>query len=76
MALSEGFKNKKNIAYLVGGIVAIVVVFVGISVFTHRQVSIASDVKASFSGYNGRGNADYNSEKIDKKITSLYAKRS
>lgn len=76
MALSEGFKNKKNIAYLVGGIVAIVVIFVGISVFTHRQVSIASDVKASFSGYNGRGNADYNSEKIDKKITSLYAKRS
>lgn len=76
MELSKIFKNKRNIVYIVGGIGTIVVVLIGITMFTHRQVSITSDVKPSFLGYNGQGSANYNSEKIDKKIISLYAKRS
>jgi hypothetical protein len=53
---------------VVGAAAAIVAIGVGTYFWTHRALSIVDEVQVSFSGYNGYGTADYNTEQARQSV--------
>ncbi|PEH49504.1 hypothetical protein [Enterococcus faecium] len=73
--LNIGELLKKHFKLVIGVIIIVIVVMAGILWNGSKKLDVSKDIDPHFSGYSGRGELSYNSDKIDDDISRFLLKK-
>lgn len=75
--MNKYFTKLKTVDRKIWAIVAIVVVLLASFIFwkNNQKYNVGKDIKVTFKGYNGDGDADYNESEINKKLFEYIGKK-